>query len=343
MILKELDEIQLTDKLSKAGRAAEEQVAFYLRRAFKDEAAVNIFNGLRLERDGDAAQIDHLVLHRYGAIVIESKSVTTRVEVNEHGEWKRWFDGTWKGMPSPIQQAKQQGIFLGRYLEAHAEVLLGKILGLQTHFGAMHLDHLIAISDNGIINRPKQDSLEPVCKADQITDKVKALLQKYRKANSPFSFNFKDGMYSFNEDEFTKISNFLLHHHQPIVLKPIVVRKPDKPLSNPPLSTHPQKLAQAARPKPADKQAELCSTVSKPRQLSKPQQTCRHCRSDRLSVVSGRYGYYFKCGKCDGSTSIEAACFSCGAKLKIRKRGNQFYAECLPCNNSEAFFTNLEV
>lgn len=31
-------------------------------------------------------QIDHLVLHRYGIIIIESKSVKTQIEINELGE-----------------------------------------------------------------------------------------------------------------------------------------------------------------------------------------------------------------------------------------------------------------
>lgn len=37
MILKELDPFSSADVLEKAGRQAEEQMAFYLRRAFKDE------------------------------------------------------------------------------------------------------------------------------------------------------------------------------------------------------------------------------------------------------------------------------------------------------------------
>ena len=52
MIVKELDPFQPTDRFEKAGREAEEQMAFYLRRAFKDEAKVRVFNGLRFVRDG---------------------------------------------------------------------------------------------------------------------------------------------------------------------------------------------------------------------------------------------------------------------------------------------------
>ncbi len=52
MILKELDPLEATDPLAKAGRRAEEQMAHYLRRAFGDAPDLQLFHDLRLERDG---------------------------------------------------------------------------------------------------------------------------------------------------------------------------------------------------------------------------------------------------------------------------------------------------
>ena len=40
MIRKDLDEIKVTDKFSKAGIEAERQLAFYLKRAFEDDPKV---------------------------------------------------------------------------------------------------------------------------------------------------------------------------------------------------------------------------------------------------------------------------------------------------------------
>ena len=85
MILKELEPFQSTDKLARAGRAAEEQMAFYLRRKFATSPDVRVFNNIRLEKNGDAAQIDHLVLYKHGVIIIESKSVTSEVKINAQG------------------------------------------------------------------------------------------------------------------------------------------------------------------------------------------------------------------------------------------------------------------
>ena len=53
MIVKELDLFVNGDTLAKAGRKAEENLAHYLYRAFKTSPDILVFNGLRLEKDGD--------------------------------------------------------------------------------------------------------------------------------------------------------------------------------------------------------------------------------------------------------------------------------------------------
>ncbi len=242
MIVKEFERVKANNKFEQAGYNAESQMAFYLKREFKDDSQFLVFNNLRFEKDGDACQIDHLVLHRYGMVIIESKSVTTRVEVNELGEWKRWFNNTEKGMPSPILQAQRQGKFLKNYLEDHVETLLDKlILGRQAHFNEMPIDLLVAVSDSGIINRPKNDQLNTIFKADQIADKVKGIVSEYRKIESLLIFSLKSA-YLFNMDEVSRISNFILVHHKPskdkvwlnnMNSKSIISYPIDSPIKNP--------------------------------------------------------------------------------------------------------------
>jgi hypothetical protein len=54
MIVKELDDYMASRVLfAKAGRAAEDQMAHYLHRAYGDDATIRVHNNLRLERDGD--------------------------------------------------------------------------------------------------------------------------------------------------------------------------------------------------------------------------------------------------------------------------------------------------
>src|SRR2546423_13797828 len=79
-----------TGKIADAAAEAEKQMAFYLRRAFGTSDHILLFNDLRLVADdGEVAQIDHLILHPNGFILIESKSIAGSVLINEHGEWCR--------------------------------------------------------------------------------------------------------------------------------------------------------------------------------------------------------------------------------------------------------------
>jgi len=351
-----MDHIETNDPLLQAGFCAESQLAFYLKREFKDDPLFLIFNNLRFEKAGDACQIDHLVLHRYGMIIIESKSVTTRVEVNELGEWKRWFNNAWQGMPSPILQAQRQGKFIKDYLEANVETLLNKkLFGNQSHFTKMPIDVLVAISDSGIINRPKSDKLDIVCKADQIPDKIKGISTAYRKKDSLFNFSLEIA-YELEKDEIPRISQFLLVHNQPAkinvssninskstnnsnqpssditnpsISKPIATDKPTplpKKIIPVPPSNHQQSDISH---KPVVKTAKLTST-----------NTCSHCQSPNLSIAYV-HSYFFKCNDCGKNTAIKNICTSCGDRAKIRKSGLQFFSECEKCNTSRLFHTNF--
>ena len=326
MIVKELPATSSIDPLLRAGYAAEEQMAYYLRRAFAADNTLHVFNNLRLAQAEDAAQIDHLVLHRWGVIIIESKSVASRVVVNEHGEWTRCFRGHTTGMPSPILQAQRQGEFLREYLIAHRETLMGKLWGrIQRGFRHMPLDVLVAISDSGVIDRPRSQALPEVCKADQTPDRVRAIVRQHQRENSIFNLNPAVGGYEFTTDEQMRVRDFLLAQHQPVAPPAVVTIMPSAapayaraaPLSAP-QATPPQ-------PKPC---APAATTA------------CRHCASNELSIQWGQYGYYFKCGQCSGNTPIRQACAGCGGKAKIRKSGLRFFAECQPCGASLCFYVN---
>ena len=116
MIKKELDPFFSEDKFEKAGRAAEESMAFYLRRYYQDDPTVHVLNHIRLEENNDAAQIDHLIIHTSGMIVVECKSVRGKLSLGPDGQWVRWYGKQSKGMGSPIKQAELQIDFLRKYL-----------------------------------------------------------------------------------------------------------------------------------------------------------------------------------------------------------------------------------
>jgi hypothetical protein len=343
VILKELDPFTSDDKFEKAGRIAEEQLAFYLRRAFLENKEILVFNNLRFEKDNDVAQIDHLILHKYGMIIIESKSVTTKVEINEREEWIRWFDNAPKGMPSPIQQAKRQGEFLRKCLNQNASALLEKlffgVMGPHGRFRAMPLDIIVAISDSGIVKRPKSVSLEEVCKADQVSDRIRSIFDRWRKANGVLSLDLS-GSYVFTKDEIDNITKFLMANNKPLAHQAspqeISVAKPaPKPWnSNRNVSESSENKVKSSygQPSVTQKQPEKNIEV-------KPVQVCGYCKSVSLRIEYG-YNYYFKCLDCEKNTTIKSTCKSCGEKDKTRKSGLHFYSECSQCQTSKLLYTN---
>ena len=102
MILKERTPRTPQNRFEAAEDAAEKQLAFYLNRAFGDTQDICVLNDLRVVHEGEVAQIDHLVIHRSGMAIIESKSVSTTISVNRQGEFTRSYKGTRSGMPSLI-------------------------------------------------------------------------------------------------------------------------------------------------------------------------------------------------------------------------------------------------
>ena len=127
MILKdkELQNVKAANTI--AGQKQELDVAFYLRREFKDHPQIFIINDYKFSFNNETAQIDHLIVYPYGFILIESKSITGEVTVNELGEWSRSSNAKWSGMPSPIKQAELQEKLLKEFLHHNRANILNKI------------------------------------------------------------------------------------------------------------------------------------------------------------------------------------------------------------------------
>lgn len=225
MILKERDnaETDASDRFAKAGAEGEKQLAFYLRRVFGDNPDVLILNDVRLRVDDgenvDVAQIDHLVIHKHGLIIIESKSCYGEVRVNKQGQWSRTWERRETGFQSPVFQAQLQADLLRKALNAFAEELLGKMLfgKVQKSFRNCPIEILVAISDSGVI-KDKADISE-LLKADQVPARIKEVLERHRKAASIFSMKLdlksNDGIMDFSAEECRRIADFLVRHHYP--------------------------------------------------------------------------------------------------------------------------------
>ncbi len=299
-ILKERDAAAAADRRAAAGRAAEVRMAFYLRRAFGARDDVLVFNDLRLVEADDACQIDHLILHEGGGIIVESKSVTSKIRVNCRNEWARLWDGRWRGMASPVIQAQNQAEFLRRRLDANREELRGKLLGVkQKGFRNVDLAVLVAISDRGLITRERPELAPEAVKADQVPGRIAEIMRRQRKASGLGAIAFgkeSDVRSGLEWDELMRIGVFLGAQHSPA---PAAVQDAE-PM--PPAATE-------RAPTTPDDQP--------------PAAVCRHCGGADLRILWGRYGYYWKCA-CGGNTPIDTTAPD-GSKGRVRKRGKEFF------------------
>lgn len=306
MIAKTLEYRDDHDPLRRAGHRAERQLAHYLKRAFGENPDILVFNNLRVARNGEYAQLDHLVLYRHGLIVIESKSVTGEVSVNEHGEWTRWNARQGRGMPSPVLQGRRQLDLLRALLADHESHLMERrFLGLhQRTLDGIGLTVLVAISDEGRITR-KADVPE-VAKADQIPDRIRQLIREDER-----------GGFALTPNELQRLHDFLLSRHVPAA---------ERDTPNAPKTT-------AANSRPA-------AQFSAPRPSDSPH--CQHCASERVSIqyAQGK-GYFIQCLQCGGETSVRVKCAKCNAPAKLSKKGREFRVVCkADADHQRPYFTN---
>jgi Nuclease-related domain len=291
MIVKEPDPIQAEDRFGRAGRDAEEQMAFYLRRAFGDDPSILVFNGIRLEADGDAVQVDHLILHPYGMIIVESKSVNSRIRVNTQGEWTRWYNGRAQGMASPVLQAERQRDFLRAYLQRDPSVLGGKNVAINVR---------VAISDRGVIDRRRsgdQDELDSVYKADQIPDEILETIKErrfgshmpamlLRLAGATPGVHIGDPL---TQSDLDRLRTFLLQHHS-------ALKRSAQPGAAPP--------AHAATSSRSTATADSNGTGTP---------ACSRCRGTDLKL-DYYYNYFLRCNTCRAATALVLRCARCGAQ-----------------------------
>ncbi len=294
-----------------AGRRAEEQMQHYLKRAFAEDPNVRGLNDVRVQRSGETAQMDHLVIHRFGIVIIESKSVSTAVRVNANGEWERKLGSDWRGMPSPIRQARRQAELLKRLLTDHKTALLDRIvLGMiQSGFTNMALDVVVAVSDHGSIRRPRPRDYPEVVKADQVTDWIRKRLAKYRKMTAALNLSLSDlneAPRTFGEREVTRIAAFL--HSR------------DKD----PFETVAEK---------AGHDAFAATTV--------PSVRCRECDGG-IRFIDYRHGlhYHFRCRACDAIEAIKVACPRCGKRVRLSRKGRDFSILCNDCDVRVPYFSD---
>lgn len=304
MILKDKQLANTKAPTAVAGQKQEQDVAFYLRRAFKDHKQVFVINDFHFSHNNENAQIDHLIVYLFGFVLIESKSISGEVKVNNQGEWTRSLNKKWSGMSSPIKQVELQQKLLKEYLNEHSANILPKLFGIKLQSFSMRCwSNLCAVSSNAIIERdsmPKGVS-QQIVKSEFLTDKLIEIMNLKNKVISTLTLDTRP---DFNDAELKSITDFLLKNglvKEKVEVEIAINQKP-----------------QASRP------------------ISNDLLRCKKCgSSDSFTPKYGRYGYFIHCSKCDTNTSMKIDCPSCRSKAtRVSKRKETYTLHCRDCQSS---------
>lgn len=145
------------------GMQGERDAAHYIDNHFADAPNHAVIHDLRLEHDGQVAQIDHLVIARsFTFYLLETKNFSGNLQINDFGEFSvNYGPGKAFGIPSPLEQSRRHENVLAKVLEQLG--IAGRIQRKPD------FKHVVLIHPKGTIERPdaKKYDTSSVIKADQ--------------------------------------------------------------------------------------------------------------------------------------------------------------------------------
>jgi hypothetical protein len=153
-------------KSIKAGAHGEDDAAYYIDFYFSHSKNWAVIHDLRIEHNGQVAQIDHLLFNRmFEFYVLESKTYAYGVKINEIGEFEALYQNKYFGIPSPIEQNKRHITLLEKFIKDRE--ILPKRLGIRIQ---PTFKSFILVAPKSIIRRPenKRFDTSSVIKADTL-------------------------------------------------------------------------------------------------------------------------------------------------------------------------------
>lgn len=322
-------------RLRRAGIRGEEQAAYLIDFDYASSANWAVIHDLRLEHGSRVAQIDHLLINRWMDLYVLETKAFSGVKITEEGEYLRWnaYRKTYEGMASPVEQN-----------ERHVQVLrdVFETMALPTRLGLRifpSFQSFVLISPTAKIYRPRKHDTSRVIKADQLK---KAIWRDIDNENGVLTM-LKTAAKIVSSDTVESVARQLAALHRPLrkpaanavagTITPVVAAAPE---AAPPAHARRRRI----EPTFSDAQAPRASAATMA--LTPPvdsQVVCKSCQSAKGSVLSGKYGYYFKCLDCSGNTAIRFTCQP-GHTPRVRKERDAFYRDCADCDTSAVFHRN---
>ena len=303
--------VELELKCLMSGNSGEDSSAYYIDFKYKNSKNWVVIHDLRLEHRGLVAQIDHLLINRFLDIyVFESKNYFFGIKITEHGEFMRYTGKAFQGIESPIEQNKRHVELLQKTIDDRN--LTPKRLGFPI---PITLKSFVLIAPNSRIDRPPQKIFDTsnVIKADAIASLVDKEVDKMSVISS-----LTTAPKLIGSDTLEEFGQKLVRLHRPGTINYAAKFGIDE-----------TNLASQA------------PTVKEPAVVyASAGIVCRNCKSPNLAIMFGKFGYFFKCGECEGNTPIKITCGNVGHNERIRKEGKKFFRECSDCASSKLYFVN---
>jgi hypothetical protein len=304
----------------RAGIKGEKESAYLIDFDFKEAERIVVIHDLRLEINGRVAQIDHLLIHRtLNCFVLETKHFHAGIQITEDGEFKQWndFKKTYEGMASPLAQNERHIAVLK---DAFERIELPTRAGIKL---TPTFHSYVLVSPKARIDRPKKFDTSHIIKSDVL---LKTIQGQFEKSGVLDVFTNVARIVSL--DTIKDIGQRLVALHKPATFdyaSKFGLQNAEVKEVAPPVSI-------VATPEPP-----IYSPVS---DKNEGKLVCRNCNSHKLAIMYGKFGYYFKCGDCEGNTPIKIACGNLDHNERIRKDGKKFFRECAECGSSSLYFVN---
>ena len=193
-----------------SGSSDEETAAHFLNIEFKQSKNWILIHDLRLEYNGDVAQIDHLLIGRaMDVFVIDSKNYTYDVSISDNGAFSYFYNNLPYPMSSPIEQNKRLIKIIDSFLIENE--LLPKRLGMTLN---PYYKNIVLLSPKSELTKPVKGVFD--CSAVMKTEK--------------FLGRFTDGLDRddtledlsslakvISQDSLQRFAEKIVLHHQPTV------------------------------------------------------------------------------------------------------------------------------
>lgn len=180
------------------GMRGEADASYYLDQEFRHRDDVVVIHDLRIEEEGDIAQIDHIVINRRRqAVVLETKALKAEISCNDDGEWEAAYGRQKYSIASPLEQCKRHATVLRRWL-ARRKTALREVIPV-----------VLASPTTKIGQRTAGPEDPELVKSDLFN----RWFDKISKANSNFIGMDDDVM---SEDELAGIGYRLVKAHTPV-------------------------------------------------------------------------------------------------------------------------------